>query len=50
MKMKISSKELCEGLPKEFEEFLEYAKKLGYEEKPNYYYFLSLLYFFHYFL
>ena len=36
MKMKISSKELYEGLPKEFEEFLEYAKKLGYEEKPNY--------------
>ena len=36
MKMKISSKELCDGLPIELEEFLEYVKKLDYDEKPNY--------------
>ena len=34
--MKISSKELCDGLPIEFEEFLDYVKKLDYDEKPNY--------------
>ena len=36
MKMNISSNELCNGLPNEFEEFLDYSKKLKYEEKPNY--------------
>ena len=35
-KIEITSKELCSGLPKEFENFLEYTKNLKYEEKPNY--------------
>ena len=35
-KKEISSNELCRGLPKEFEDFLEYIKNLEYEEKPNY--------------
>ena len=35
-KMEISSTELCDGIPKEFVEFLEYIKNLGYNEKPEY--------------
>ena len=35
-KIEISSNELCKGLPKEFENFLEYTKQLKYEERPNY--------------
>ncbi|KAJ3033154.1 hypothetical protein HDV00_006683 [Rhizophlyctis rosea] len=27
---------LCRGLPKEFRQFLEYSKKLGFEEDPDY--------------
>ena len=35
-KMEVSSYELCKGFPKEFETYLEYIKKLGYEESPDY--------------
>ena len=35
-KKEISSKELCRGYPKQFYEFLEYVKNLGYEERPDY--------------
>ena len=35
-KMEISSSELCNGIPKEFVEFLEYIKNLGYNERPEY--------------
>ena len=35
-KVEISSNELCDGIPKEFAEFLEYIKNLGYNEKPEY--------------
>ena len=35
-KMKISSYELFKGFPKEFENFLEYTKKLEYAERPDY--------------
>ena len=35
-KMEISSTELCDGIPNEFVEFLEYIKNLGYNEKPEY--------------
>ena len=34
--MEISSTELCDGIPNEFVEFLEYIKNLGYNEKPEY--------------
>ena len=35
-KVEISSTELCDGIPNEFVEFLEYIKNLGYNEKPEY--------------
>ena len=35
-KLEISSSELCRGIPKEFENILEYVKNLEYEEKPDY--------------
>ena len=35
-KIEITSNELCRGLPKEFEIFLEYVKNIKYEEKPDY--------------
>lgn len=31
-----SVEELCEGLPKEFSEYLAYCRCLEYEQKPNY--------------
>lgn len=34
---------LCKGYPKQFEEYLEYTKKLGYEEDPDYGYLRGLL-------
>ena len=35
-KMEISSSKLCEGLPIEFEKFLNYVKNLEYTQTPNY--------------
>ena len=35
-KMEISSKELCEELPEEFEKYIEYTKKMEYLEEPDY--------------
>ncbi len=35
-KIEISSFELCKDLPKEFEDYIEYSKNLGYTEKPDY--------------
>ena len=35
--------ELCEGLPGEFKEFINYARKLEFKEKPNYSYLNQLL-------
>ena len=35
-KLEISSEELCEGLPEEFEAIIEYAKNLEYLEQPDY--------------
>ena len=36
MKKEISSEDLCDGLPDEFRMFLDYAKQLGFCEKPDY--------------
>ena len=43
-KLEISSNELCSGIPKEFEIFLEYVKNLKYDEKPDYNMLKDLLY------
>ena len=43
-KLEISSNELCLGIPKEFEIFLEYVKNLKYDEKPDYNMLKDLLY------
>ena len=42
-KKKISSSELCEGFPKEFEEFINYIKNLEFTEVPDYDYLRQLL-------
>ena len=42
MKMRTSTAELCEGIPREFRIFLEYARSLGFEETPNYTYLKEL--------
>jgi len=42
-KIDTSLDELCEGLPGEFKEFINYAKKLEFKEKPNYSYLNELL-------
>ena len=48
IKKQTSPKKLCENLPKQFEEYIVYTRKLEYEENPNYNYlknlFKSLLY------
>ena len=36
MKNKITAKELCKGIPKEFAEFVDYTRNLQYSEQPNY--------------
>ena len=41
--MVITSAELCEGLPIEFEEFIEYIKNLEYTQKPDYDFLRNLL-------
>ena len=43
-KLEISSNELCLGIPREFEIFLEYVKNLKYDEKPDYNMLKDLLY------
>ena len=35
-KMEIDSSVLCEGIPFQFEAFLNYSRMLGYEERPDY--------------
>ena len=35
-KKETSSEELCKGFPEEFKEFVEYTRKLDYEEQPEY--------------
>ena len=42
-KMKTSIDELCEGLPEEFEEFINYSKELKFEQEPDYKYLKELL-------
>ena len=41
-KRETETSELCKGYPKQFEEYLEYTKKLGYEEDPDYGYLRGL--------
>lgn len=36
-------RELCEGFPKQFEEYLTYVRKLGFEETPDYDYLRDLM-------
>ena len=36
MKMSITPEKLCEGIPKEFAQYLTMVKKLGFEEEPEY--------------
>ena len=42
-KIEISSAKLCDGLPFEFEEFIEHIKKLEYTQKPDYDFLRNLL-------
>lgn len=42
-KLKTSLDELCQGLPEEFKEFINYARKLQFTEEPDYNYLNSLL-------
>lgn len=42
-KQSTAVKELCEGLPEEFATYLTYARKLGFEETPDYDYLRSLM-------
>ena len=42
-KIDTSLDELCEGLPGEFKEFIDYARKLEFKERPNYSYLNQLL-------
>jgi len=42
MKKKVGTKELTEGLPVEFETYLDYTKALDYAEDPDYAYMTSL--------
>lgn len=35
-KMEVKTTELCSGLPKHFSDYIEYVRKLKYEETPNY--------------
>ena len=41
--MKIKLEELCAGLPKETITFIQYARDMGYEDKPNYSYLRGLM-------
>jgi casein kinase 1 len=42
MRMKITPSTLCEGLPAEFEVFLNYARSLEFKQKPDYQYLRGL--------
>ncbi len=42
MKNAIETNKLCEGLPIEFEKYLEYCYKLKFDEEPNYKYLINL--------
>ena len=44
IKQVISSKKLCQGLPKEMVEYLDYCKKLHFEQDPDYDYLKSLFF------
>ena len=46
MEIKIETKpsQLCKGFPKEFEEYVEYTRKLEYEQDPDYDYLKNLFY------
>ena len=41
--MNITLNELCFGCPKEFEKYMDYCKKLTFEEEPNYNYLKQLI-------
>ena len=43
IKKNISSAKLCEGLPEEFKTYIEYTKKLRFDEKPDYNYLRKML-------
>ena len=47
IKRNTTAEQLCQGLPSQFEEYVNYTRNLGYEEDPNYNYlknlFLSVL-------
>ena len=42
-KIDISMDELCEGLPEEFKKYIEYSRKLKFEQEPDYTYLSELL-------
>ena len=42
LKEAISAEKLCEGLPEEFAKYINYSRKLDFEEEPNYDYLRSL--------
>ena len=42
IKMENTPHELCKGFPKEYEQYVDYSRKLEYEEDPNYDYLKSL--------
>ena len=42
LKKAISSAQLCEGLPEEFDKYISYCRKLDFEEDPDYDYLRSL--------
>ena len=41
-KKETETTELCDGFPKQFEDYLDYTKNLGYEEDPDYNYLRGL--------
>ena len=43
LKIKIKLEELCQGLPKETIKFIQYARDMRYDDKPNYSYLRGLL-------
>ena len=47
MKKTIKAKDLCKGLPEEIGNYIDYCKKLTFEETPNYekmkFFFLTIL-------